>query len=453
MFNQLSDRLKSAFDKITGHGVITEKDVDATLREVRIALLEADVALPATKKLLSHVKEKALGEDVIKSVTPGQQIVKIVNDALVELLGEASPLNLATQPPAVVLMSGLQGSGKTTTAAKLAKHLQEKENKRVLLASADIYRPAAQEQLQTLAEKIGAAFLPIKAGEQPAAIAKRALAEARTSATDVLIFDTAGRLELDDQLMAELKDLKKILSPSETLLVADSLTGQSAAHVAKAFHQAVDVTGIVLTRMDGDGRGGAALSMREVTGKPIKFIGLGEGVEALEPFRPEGTASRILGQGDVVALVEKAAAAVSEDDMAAMQEKMFSGKGMDLNDMRKQLKMMQKMGSMKGLMGMLPGMGKLAKKVDASKLDDKIIIHQIAVIDSMTKAERKSPEILNARRRARIARGAGVEVSTVNKLVKTHQQMQKAMKMMKKMGGPAALQGMMNKTGKGNMPF
>ena len=443
MFQQLSDRLKTAFDKITGRGVLTADDVDVAMREVRVALLEADVALPAIKRLIAIVKEKAVGEDVLKSVSPGQQVIKIVNDALVEVLGEGEELNLTAQPPAVILMSGLQGSGKTTTTAKLAKRLMDLEKKKVLLASVDIYRPAAQEQLETLAGRIGAGFMKINDGEKPASIAKRALKQAKEEGYQVLFMDTAGRLDLDDELMAELIEVQKIVSPSETLLVADSLTGQTAVNIAKAFNEAVDVTGIVLTRVDGDGRGGAALSMREVTGCPIKFLGMGEGVDAIEPFRPEGIASRILGQGDVVSLVEKAARAAEEEDMSGMEEKLLSGKGFDMADLKKQLNMMRRMGGMGSMLKLMPGMGKLAKGLDPNKMDDKVITHQIAVIDSMTKQERKNPSILNARRRTRIANGCGLSVAHVNKMVKMHQQMQKATKMMKKMGGPAAMADML----------
>lgn len=452
MFTQLSDRLKGVFDTLTGRGSLSEADVKTALRELRVALLEADVALPAIKQLLAKVKEEAVGEAVLKSVTPGQQVVKIVHDALVDLLGEGEDLNLNAPKPVVILMAGLQGSGKTTTTAKLARRLIKLNKKRVMLASTDIYRPAAQEQLQTLAEKVEADFMPITEGEQPVAIAKRALAEAKKSGADVLFIDTAGRLELDDDLMTELVAVQEAVQPTETLLVADSLTGQTAVNIADAFNKAVNITGLILTRLDGDGRGGAALSMRTVTGVPIKFIGLGEDVGALESFRPEGIADRILGQGDVVALVEKAATAIDEEDALKMQEKMMSGSGLDLNDLKKQLQMMLKMaggGGLGGLMGLMPGMGKLMKQVDASKLDSQVVVHQIAVIDSMTKAERRNPSLLNARRRQRIAKGAGVEVSTVNKLVKMHEQMNRAMKQLKKMGGMGALAGMM---GGGKMP-
>lgn len=444
MFDLLTAKLQKTFDGLTGRGKLSEEDVTAALRELRIALLEADVALPAIKHLLAEVKEQAVGDKVLKSVTPGQQVVKIVHDALLNLLGEAEPLNIDNKP-AIILMCGLQGSGKTTTSGKLAKKLIEQSGKSVLMASADIYRPAAQEQLQTLAEKTGATFLPIKANEKPAAIAKRALAEAKNY--DVLIFDTSGRLELDADLLNELSDIHKVLQPQETLLVADALTGQTAVQIAEGFKQTVPLTGLVLTRIDGDGRGGAALSLRFVTGVPIKFLGRGEDLGALDTFRPEGLADRILGQGDVVALVEQAAATVNQDDMMAMMDSMMSGKGFDLIAYKKQLQMIQKMasgqGGMLGLLKLMPGVGKMMKQAEAAvkngAMDEKQFSHQIAVIDSMTVQERIQPDILNARRRQRIAKGAGVEVSVVNKLIKTHKQMNTAMKQMNKMGGPMAM--------------
>jgi len=427
MFSQLTDRLDGVFKRLRGRGILSEDDVNAALREVRIALLEADVALPVIKRLMALVKERAVGEEVTKSVTPGQQVVKIVNDALVEILGEGSELNLAVQPPAIIMMVGLQGSGKTTSTGKLAKWLNDKQNKTVLLASLDIYRPAAQQQLQTLANQVGVGSLEITSGETPLQITKRAVAEAKKGLYDVLFLDTAGRLEVDEDLMQELEEVKAYADPVETLLVADSLTGQVAVNVAQTFNERIGITGNILTRIDGDGRGGAALSMREVTGCPIKFLGSGEGLGALDVFRPESIANRILGMGDVVSLVEKMQDAASEEDMMAMQEKMLSGQ-FDLNDMKKQLKMVQRMGSLKGMMKLIPGIGKMVKQVDEAKLDDKVMVHQIAIIDSMTKQERRVPSILNAKRRQRIAKGCGLEVSAVNKLVKSHQQMQKMMK-------------------------
>ncbi len=442
MFDQLSGRLDGVFKKLTGRGVLSEKDIDAAMREIRIALLEADVALPVIKTLIKKVKEDAVGEKVLKSIKPGEQVVKIVNDKLVEILGEGEGLNLATQPPAVVMMVGLQGSGKTTTTGKIAKRLKEKEKKKVLLASLDIYRPAAQQQLQTLADRTGVDGLEIVEGQKPVEIAKRALKVAKTGGYDVLFLDTAGRLEIDEDLMAELETVKQLVNPVETLLVVDSLTGQVAVNVAKTFHERIGITGNVLTRIDGDGRGGAALSMREMTGCPIKFLGMGEGLGALEVFRPESMANRILGMGDVVSLVEKVQEATSEEDMMGMMEKMLSGQ-FDLNDMKKQMKMMQRMGSLKGMMKLIPGVSKMAKQLDQANVDDKMVVHQIAIIDSMTKQERKNPSILNAKRRQRIAKGCGLEVSAVNKLIKSHQQMQKMMKKMQSggMGGLGSMFG------------
>ncbi len=447
MFDQLSNRLDGVFKKITGRGVLSEKDIDLAMREVRIALLEADVALPVIKSLVKKVKEASVGEKVLKSIKPGEQVVKAVNDALVEILGEGAELNLSTQPPAVIMMVGLQGSGKTTSTGKIAKRLKDKENKKVLLASLDIYRPAAQQQLQTLAERTGVDGLEIIEGQKPVDIAKRALKAAKTGGYDVLFLDTAGRLEIDDTLMAELEEVKAVTNPIETLLVVDSLTGQVAVNVAKSFHERIGITGNVLTRIDGDGRGGAALSMREMTGCPIKFLGMGEGLGALEVFRPASLANRILGMGDVVSLVEKVQEAASEEDMMAMMEKMMSGQ-FDMNDLKKQLKMMQKMGNMKGMLKLIPGISKMAKQLDKANIDDKMVVHQIAVIDSMTKQERRNPGILNAKRRQRIAKGCGLEVSHVNKLIKSHQQMQK---MMKKMGN-GGMGGLSSMMGGGGFP-
>ena len=442
MFDQLSGKLKGVFDKITARGRLTEADVDEALRGVRVALLEADVALPAIKAFMVRVREEAVGEKVLKSVKPSEQIIKVVHDGLVEVLGEAEDLNLKAQPPAVILMAGLQGSGKTTTTAKLAKYLKDKQRKKVLVASVDIYRPAAQEQLAVMADRAEVDSLEIVADQKPLAITKRAIKEAKKGGYDVLFIDTAGRHDIDQDMMDELEAIKKETNPSETLLVADGLTGQVAVDIADAFNKKVGTTGIVLTRMDGDGRGGAALSMRHVTGCPIKFLGTGENLDGLQKFDPERLAGRILDMGDIVEMVEKAQAAVSEEDAAAMQEKMMSGK-FNLADMKKQMKMMQKMGSLSDIMGMMPGMGKMKDKIDPSKLDDKMVVRQIAVIDSMTPLERRNPQILNAKRRKRIAAGAGLGVQDVNKLIKSHAQMQSAMKKLKKMGGMGALMGMM----------
>ena len=448
MFDQLSGRLDGVFKKLTGRGTLSEKDIDSAMREIRIALLEADVALPVIKTLIAKVKEEAVGEKVLKSIKPGELVVKIVNDKLIEILGEGESLNLSTQPPAVIMMVGLQGSGKTTTTGKIAKRLKEKEKKKVLLASLDIYRPAAQQQLQTLAERTAVDGLEIIEGQKPAEITKRALKEAKTGGYDVLFLDTAGRLEIDEDLMGELEEVKKLANPIETLLVVDSLTGQVAVNVAKTFHERIGITGNVLTRIDGDGRGGAALSMREMTGCPIKYLGMGEGLGALEVFRPESMANRILGMGDVVSLVEKVQEATSEEDMMSIMEKMMSGQ-FDLNDMKKQMKMMQRMGNLKGMLKLIPGVSKMAKQIDEAKIDDKTVVHQIDIIDSMTKQERKNPSILNAKRRQRIAKGCGLEVSAVNKLIKSYQQMQKMMKKMQS-GGLSGLGSMLG--GGGGFP-
>lgn len=431
MFDQLTERFSKIFAHWSGRGVIRAEDLDEVSRDIRLALLEADVALPVIKQILADVRDKAVGQEVLKSLRPDQIITKLVHEALLQSLGAAAELNLKAQAPVVILMTGLQGSGKTTTAAKLAKYLKEKLNKKALLASADIYRPAAQEQLQVNAQRVGAAFMPIQPKEQPVAIAKRALQEAKKGGFDALIFDTAGRLELDVDLMAELQDLHTLLQPTETLFVADSLMGQAAAQVAKGFHDAVGVTGIVLTRIDGDSRGGAALSIRAVTGQPIKFLGAGEGLETLSPFDPERIAKRILGMGDVVELVEKVQAAVSQEEAEAAQAAMMKGQ-FDLNMLKQQLQMMTKLGSMSSLLGLVPGMSGLKDKLDMSKLDDgKLIKRQIALINSMTAAERANPSLLNARRRVRIAQGAGQQVQDVNKLIKSFEQMQQMMKMFK----------------------
>ena len=431
MFQILAERLQNTFSSLRGRGTLTEDDVANACREIRRALLEADVALPVVKKLIDKVKAEAVGEAITKSVKPGEQVVKIVHDALVDVLGEPETFQLTNKKPAVILMCGLQGSGKTTTSAKLAKHLQEKENKTTMLASLDVYRPAAQQQLLTLAERINAPMLDIRDGEKPLEITKRALAQAAKTNADVLILDTAGRLELDETLMDELQQVRDLAQPEQTLLVVDSLTGQVAVQVAQSFQDQIGLTGLAFTRVDGDGRGGAVLSVRDVTGVPIYFLGLGEAVDKLELYRPEGLAGRILGQGDVVALVEKMQSAVDEDEAASLQEKLLSGSSFDMNDIRKQLNMIRKMGNLKGMMGLIPGMGKFKKQLDGAKMDDKMIIHQLAIIDSMTKKERLNPTLLNARRRQRIAAGSGTSVADVNKLMKMHQQMNQMSKMLR----------------------
>ena len=436
MFDTLSDRLGGVFSKLRGRGALKEHDVRDAMREVRIALLEADVALPVVRRFIDGVTELAVGASVLRSVTPGQQVVKIVNDALVEMLGgaEPAPLDLVATPPVVIMMVGLQGSGKTTTTAKLAKMLRETQGKKVLMASLDVNRPAAQEQLAVLGEQIGVATLPIIAGQMPTTIAERALQSARLQAVDVLLLDTAGRLHVDSQLMDEMKAVAAISSPRETLLVVDSLTGQDAVNVAQSFAGQVDLTGVILTRMDGDARGGAALSMRAVTGKPIKFAGTGEKLDALEVFQPGRVAGRILGMGDVVSLVEKAAAAVDAEDAERLAQRMAKGQ-FDMNDLRGQLRQMQKMGGLGALAGMLPGMKKAKAAMETSGMNDRTLLRMDAIIGSMTPKERARPDLLNAKRKIRIAKGSGVTVQDINKLIKMHQEMERAMKQIKKMGG------------------
>ena len=437
MFDSLSDRLSGVFDKLRGRGALSEDDVRSVLREVRVALLEADVALPVARDFVEQVTERAIGQEVIRSVTPGQMVVKIVNDALVEMLGggvndgKAAELNLDVNPPAVIMMVGLQGSGKTTTTAKLAKRLSERERKKVLMASLDVARPAAQEQLAVLGRQIAVETLPIVAGQTPVQIAERALQSAKLQGFDVLLLDTAGRLHVDDALMAEMKAVETASRPAETLLVVDSLTGQDAVNVAKGFAGQVDISGVILTRMDGDARGGAALSMRAVTGKPIKFAGTGEALDKLEAFHPDRVAGRILGMGDVVGLVERAAETIQVEDAEKLAAKMAKGK-FDLDDLRMQISQMQRMGGLGALAGMMPGMKGLAKPGMA---DDKALGRLEAMMSSMTAKERARPDVINAKRKIRIAKGSGTNVQEVNKLLKMHKDMEGAMKRLKKMGG------------------
>ena len=432
MFEALTDKLQGVFDGLTGRGALTEADIDKGLREVRLALIEADVALPAIKDFLSKVREKAIGAEVLRSVTPGQMIVKIVHDGLVDMLGaEAEGLHLEATPPVVIMMVGLQGSGKTTTTAKIAARLKNRDKKKVLMASLDTRRPAAQEQLKVLGEQIGVTTLPIIAGQTPPDIARRALQAASLSGVDVVMLDTAGRLHIDEALMAEIAEIRTLAQPVETLLVADSLAGQDSVGVAKTFKERVGVTGIVLTRIDGDGRGGAALSMRWVTGAPIKLLGTGEKIDALEDFHPRRIAGRILGQGDVVSLVEKAAETIDQEKAEKIAAKMKKGE-FDLDDLSDQLTQMRRMGGMQGIMGMLPGIGKMKDQLAQAGFDDRMIKRQMAIISSMTKQERRRPDILNGSRRRRIAAGAGTEVSEVNKLMKMHRQMADMMKQMSK---------------------
>ncbi len=447
MFESLSERLGGVFDRLRGRGALNEADVREAMREVRIALLEADVALPVVRTFVDKATEQAVGQSVLRSITPGQQVVKIVNDALVEMLGaEASELELAVTPPAIVMMVGLQGSGKTTTTAKIAKRLSEKERKKVLMASLDVNRPAAQEQLAVLGAQINVATLPIVAGQQPVDIARRAMQAAKLQGYDVLMLDTAGRLHVDQQLMDEMKAVADIAQPAETLLVVDSLTGQDAVNVAKNFSEQVPLTGVVLTRMDGDARGGAALSMRAVTGKPIKFVGTGEKLDGLDVFHPGRVASRILGMGDVVSLVERAAETIQQEEAEALAAKMAKGQ-FDMNDLRAQLQQMQRMGGLGALAGMLPGMKKVQGAMAQSGMDDRILVRMDAMISSMTPKERAKPELLQAKRKIRIANGSGTTVQEVNKLLKMHQEMSTAMKKIRKMGGMKGLGALFGKGG------
>ncbi len=442
MFENLSERLSGVFDRLTRQGALSEDDVRTALREVRVALLEADVSLPVARDFIKRVQEQATGQAVTKSVTPGQQVVKIVHDALVEVLtGEADPGALKIDnPPAPVLMVGLQGAGKTTTTAKLAKRLKEREGKKVLMASLDVYRPAAMDQLAILGTQIGVDTLPIVPGQKPVDIAKRAKQQATMGGYDVYMLDTAGRLHIDEVLMREVEDVRNVVSPRETLLVVDGLTGQVAVEVAEEFDAKIGISGVVLTRMDGDGRGGAALSMRAVTGKPIRFVGLGEKMDALETFEPERIAGRILGMGDIVALVEKAQETIEAEQAERMMRRFQKGQ-FNMNDLRMQLEQMQKMGGMEGIMGLMPGMGKMAGQMKDAGIDDKMIKRQIALIQSMTKRERANPGLLQASRKKRIATGAGQEVAELNKLLKMHRQMSDMMKKMGKMGTKGLMRG------------
>ena len=449
MFESLSDRLGGVFDKLRGRGALTELDVRAAMREVRIALLEADVALPVVKTFIDQVTAEAIGSDVIRSITPGQMVVKIVNDALVDMLGgDAAPLNVDVTPPAVIMMVGLQGSGKTTTTAKIAKRLNEKFGKKVLMASLDVARPAAQEQLRVLGEQISVATLPIIAGQGPVEIAQRAKSAAKLQGFDVLLLDTAGRLHVDTALMDEMRAVAGVGAPDEILLVVDSLTGQDAVNVASSFAGQVELTGVVLTRMDGDARGGAALSMRSVTGKPIKFAGTGEKLDALEEFSPSRVAGRILGMGDVVGLVERAAETFEAEASEKLAARLAKGQ-FDMNDLRSQLSQMQKMGGLGALAGMIPGMAKAKAAMANGGPDDKTLGRMEAVICSMTPKERAKPDLINAKRKIRIAKGAGTTVQEVNKLMKMHQEMETAMKRLRKMGGMKGMMAMLGKMGGG----
>jgi signal recognition particle subunit SRP54 len=443
MFDSLSDRLGDVFDRLRRHGALTEADVGTALREIRIALLEADVALPVVRDFVAAVREQALGQEVLRSVTPAQMVVKIVHDHLVEVLGggpgggegdaRTNGIDLNAPSPVVAMLVGLQGSGKTTTAAKIANRLKGQNRKKVLLASLDVQRPAAQEQLAILGRQIGVPSLPIVPGERPVAITRRALQTGRTEGYDVVILDTAGRLHVNEELMLEVAAVREVAAPHETLLVADAMTGQDAVNVAKAFGERAGITGIVLTRVDGDARGGAALSMRAITGKPIVLMGVGERIEALEPFHPERIAGRILGMGDVVSLVEKAAETVDEEEAEKLAAKLEKGR-FDLDDLAAQLRQIRRMGGMGGMLKLLPGIGKMKKQLDEANIDERIIKRQEAIISSMTKGERRNPKLLNGSRRRRIASGSGTSVQEINRLLKQYQDMADITKKMKKLG-------------------
>jgi len=450
MFENLTDRLSQTVQQLRGKGRLTEDGIRETLREVRIALLEADVALPVVQTFISEVREKALGQEILKSLTPGQAMVKLVHDELVQIMGvQNEALDLRAQPPVAVLMAGLQGSGKTTTTAKLARLLIEQEKKRVMVVSCDVYRPAAIEQLKTLAAQVGAIFQPSTVDQKPAEIARQAMAAARQNMCDVLLVDTAGRLHVDEEMMAEIRQVHAAISPHETLFVVDAMTGQDAANTAAAFNDALDLTGIVLTKTDGVARGGAALSVRQITGKPVKFLGSGEKTDALQPFHPERIASRILGMGDVLSLVEEVHRKVDQQEAEKLVNKMRRGRGFDLEDFKSQLLQMQNMGGLGGLVDKLPGMSNLPENVKA-QVNDKQTGQMIAIINSMTPHERRFPDVIRGSRKKRIANGSGTQIQTVNRLLKQHAQMQK---MMKKMG-KGGMAGMMRKMSKlqGQLP-
>ena len=450
MFENLTERLSQTVAQLRSKGRLTEEGISETLREVRIALLEADVALPVVQTFIKEVREKAVGQEILKSLTPGQAMVKLVHDELVAIMGtENEALDLRAQPPVAVLMAGLQGSGKTTTTAKLARHLIEQHKKKVMVVSCDVYRPAAIDQLETLASQVGAVFQPSRSSEKPAEIARVAMAEARRQMCDVIIVDTAGRLHVDDAMMAEIREVHAAIGPHETLFVVDAMTGQDAANTAAAFNDALPLSGIILTKTDGDARGGAALSVRQITGKPIKFLGAGEKTDALQPFHPERVASRILGMGDVLSLVEEVHRKVDQQEAEKLVRKIRKGRGFDLEDFKSQLEQMQNMGGLGGLVDKLPGMSNLPDQVK-SQVDDRQTRQMIAIINSMTPHERRFPDVIRGSRKKRIANGSGTQIQTVNRLLKQHAQMQKMMKKMGK-GGMAR---MMRKMGKmqGQMP-
>ena len=451
MFESLTQRLSGTIERLRGRGRLTEENIREATREVRIALLEADVALPVVQALIERIKVRAVGQEVLKSLTPGQALIKVVRDELTAVMGStATELNLNVPAPAVILMAGLQGAGKTTTVGKLAKHLKEKRKKKVMVVSADVYRPAAIEQLKTLAQQVDVLFFPSSADQKPEAIVKAAIDDAKKSYADVLIVDTAGRLAIDEAMMAEIKALHAAVTPVETLFVVDSMTGQDAANTAKAFSEALPLTGVVLTKTDGDARGGAALSVRYITGRPIKFIGTGEKVDGLDVFHPDRVASRILDMGDVLSLVEQVEQQVDKDKAAKLAEKVVKGKKFDLNDMKDQLEQMQNMGGLHGLMDKLPGMGQIPDNVK-NQVTGKEVPRLIAIINSMTKKERRNPDLLNGSRRARIAKGAGLTPADVNKLMKQYQQMEKMMSKLSSGGMKGLLRGMKGMMGGGGM--
>ena len=453
MFDNLTERLTGVLNRLRGQGRLSEENIKDTMREVRRALLEADVALPVVRDFVEQVKHKAMGEEVLNSLTPGQVLIKIVNDELIRVMGEANEsLNLTTQPPAVILMAGLQGSGKTTSVAKLARWLQENQKKSVMVVSCDIYRPAAIEQLQTLAAEIGAECFPSSPDQKPLSIAKAALAQSRKRFNDVLIIDTAGRLHIDDDMMHEIKELHAGIDPIETLFVVDSMTGQDAANTARAFDEALPLTGVILTKADGDARGGAALSIRQITGKPIKFLGVGEKSDGLEPFHPERMASRILGMGDVLTLVEEVQRKVDQKKAQKLANKLHKGKGFDLEDFKEQMEQMSNLGGMSAMLDKLPGMADIPEQVK-NQVNDKEVARTIAIINSMTHKERRYPNLIKGSRKRRIAQGSGTQVQDINKLLKQFTQMQKMMKKMKGGGMAKMMRGLKGQLGAGgNLP-
>ena len=451
MFENLTERLSHTLKSVTGKAKLTEDNIKETLREVRMALLEADVALPVVREFVNRIKDRAVGQEVQSSLSPGQAFVKIVQNELIEVMGAANDeLNLSTQPPAVILMAGLQGAGKTTSVAKLGKWLKERQKKSVMVVSADVYRPAAIKQLETLASETGLNFFPSTAEQKPVDIVNAAINEARVKHADVLIVDTAGRLHIDEAMMGEIKELHSAVNPIETLFVVDAMTGQDAANTAKAFGDALPLTGVILTKADGDARGGAALSVRHITGKPIKFMGMGEKIDALEPFHPDRIASRILGMGDVLSLIEEAERKLDKKKADKLASKLKKGKGFDLEDFRDQLQQMKKMGGLSGVMDKLPGMGGMGQQVQG-QMDNKIFVQMEAIINSMTRAERANPDIMNGSRKKRIAAGSGTQIQDINRLIKQHKQMSKMMKKVGKKGGMNKLMRGMNSV-KGQMP-